>query len=83
MLTETILTKRTASISEFKKNPSAAMNESKGEPLAVLSHNKTAFYCVPPELFAAMMERIGDQMLLDKAISRIGGEEIDVNLEDL
>lgn len=43
MFTETVLAKHTSSISEFKKNPSAAMSESNGEPVAVLSHNKPAF----------------------------------------
>ena len=83
MLTKTILANRTSSISEFKKNPSAAMSESKGEPLAVLSHNKAAFYCVPPALFEILIDQVGDQLLLQKALSRVDEEEIEIGLDDL
>ena len=83
MFTETVLAKRTSSISEFKKTPSAAMSESHGEPVAVLSHNKPAFYCVPPALFALMMDQIGDQLLLDKAMSRLDDDEVEVTLDQL
>ncbi|HCI5908935.1 TPA: type II toxin-antitoxin system Phd/YefM family antitoxin [Klebsiella pneumoniae] len=83
MFTETVLAKHTSSISEFKKNPSAAMSESNGEPVAVLSHNKPAFYCVPPALFALMIDHIGDQMLLEKAEGRLDDEEVEVSLDQL
>lgn len=83
MYTETIHAKKTASISEFKKNPSAAMNESAGEPVAILSHNKPIFYCVPPALFELMVEQLNDQLLLEKAIARVTEPEVDVSWDDL
>ena len=48
MAMKTILSDLSVSMSEFKKNPSAALRESGGKTVAVLSHNKTAFYMVPP-----------------------------------
>lgn len=78
MITENILSRKTASITEFKKNPTAAMNESHGEPVAVLNHNKPAFYCVPPAMFELMFELVSDALLLQKALDRAGDEEIDV-----
>ena len=83
MITENILTRKTASITEFKKNPTAAMNESHGEPVAVLNHNKPAFYCVPPAMFELMFEHVSDALLLQKALDRAGDDEIDVSWDDL
>ncbi|MBM7345054.1 type II toxin-antitoxin system Phd/YefM family antitoxin [Pantoea coffeiphila] len=83
MITENILSRKTASITEFKKNPTAAMNESHGEPVAILNHNKPAFYCVPPAMFELMFEHMSDSLLLQKAVDRAGDEEIDVSWDDL
>lgn len=83
MITENILSRKTASITEFKKNPTAAMNESHGEPVAVLNHNKPAFYCVPPAMFELMFEHVSDALLLQKALDRAGDEDIDVVWDDL
>ena len=83
MITENILSRKIASITEFKKNPTAAMNESHGEPVAVLNHNKPAFYCVPPAMFELMFEHVSDVLLLQKALDRAGDDEIDVVWDDL
>ena len=53
----------TVSMSEFKKNPAAVLREAKSKPVAVLSHNKAAFYMVEPALFQAMLEELSDQDL--------------------
>lgn len=82
MYTEAIHAKRTASISEFKKNPAAAMKESEGEPIAILSHNKPAFYCVPPALFELMVEQLSDKLLLEKVTLRMNEPELDVSLDE-
>lgn len=83
MITDTILSRKTASITEFKKNPTAAMNESQGEPVAILNHNKAAFYCVPPAMFELMFEQMSDTLLLDKALARSTDDEVDVSWDDL
>jgi hypothetical protein len=36
-------------------------------------------YCVPPALFALMIDHIGDQMLLEKAVGRLDDEEVEVS----
>lgn len=59
------------------------MNESHGEPVAVLNHNKPAFYCVPPAMFELMFEHVSDALLLQKALDRAGDDEIDVAWDDL
>jgi antitoxin StbD len=60
------------SMSEFKKNPAAVLREAKSRPVAVLNHNKAAFYMVEPALFEAMLEALSDQELGRTVLARLG-----------
>ena len=60
------------SMSEFKKNPAAVLRDAKSKPVAVLSHNKAAFYMLEPALFEAMLEELADLDLHRKVLSRLG-----------
>jgi antitoxin StbD len=73
------------SISEFKKNPAKVLREAGGQPIAVLSHNKPAFYLVQPSIFEAMVEHLEDVELAELAARRVakGGRTIRVKPEDL
>jgi antitoxin StbD len=81
----TVLSTYFASVSELKKNPSQLIEESKGESIAILNHNKPAAYLVPAEKYEMMMEELDDLN-----ISRIIQEREDekksakeVSLDDL
>lgn len=80
---EAILSDLTISMSEFKKNPAAVLREARNRPVAVLNHNKAAFYMVEPALFEAMLDEIADRELLHKVIERLGERagaiEVDVD----
>ena len=54
-------------------------------PVAVLNHNKAAFYLIEPELFEAIMEEIADQDLYKKVLARLGEKSnaVEVDLDDL
>ena len=69
---ETIYSDVTISMSEFKKNPAAVLREAKSRPVAVLNHNKAAFYMLEPALFEAMLEELADQDLHRTVLSRLG-----------
>ena len=69
---ESIYSDVTVSMSEFKKNPAAVLRDAKRRPVAVLNHNKAAFYMVDPALFEAMLEELSDQALYRTVLSRIG-----------
>ena len=58
---QAIFTDMTVSMSEFKKNPAAVLRQAHGRPVAVLSHNRAAFYMVEPGLFQAMLDELGGQ----------------------
>lgn len=69
---ETIYSDITVSMSEFKKNPAAVLRVAKSKPVAVLNHNKAAFYMVEPALFEAMLEELSDQELGRTVLARLG-----------
>ena len=69
---ESIYSDITVSMSEFKKNPAAVLRDAKRRPVAVLNHNKAAFYMVEPALFEAMLEELSDQALYRTVLSRMG-----------
>ncbi len=82
---QTILADLAVSMSEFKKNPAAVLREANNRPVAVLNHNKAAFYMIEPALFEAMMEEIADQALYQKVLARMADKvnAIKVDLDDL
>ena len=85
MAMETILSGLSVSMTEFKKNPNEALRESGGQTVAVLSHNKPAFYMVPPERYEAMLEEIDDLRLVRVVKARLKQKDraIKVTLDDL
>lgn len=82
---ETILPDLSVSMTEFKKNPNDALQKSRKRTVAVLSHNKPAFYMVPPERYEAMLKELDDLHLVRLAKERFKqkGRAIKVMLDDL
>ena len=80
-----VLASVSTSITDFKANPNAILNQSEGEAVAVLKSNAPYFYAVPPSLFEAMFEALEDSALLIQANARMndGKEAIEVDLDDL
>lgn len=60
---ESVLATCSASISELKKNPSALIEQSDGEPIAILNHNKPTAYLIPAETYEAILEKLEDYQL--------------------
>jgi len=80
---ESIYSDVTVSMSEFKKNPAAVLREAKSRPVAVLNHNKAAFYMVEPALFEAMLEELSDQALYRTVLARMSerAQAIEVDID--
>jgi antitoxin StbD len=72
---QSLLTDLTISMSDFKKNPAKVLREAKSQPVAVLSHNKAAFYMVDPVLFEALLDEVEDAQLLPTLKARIASAE--------
>ena len=60
---ESIFATYSASISELKKNPSSLIDQSGGEPIAILNHNKPTAYLIPAETYEVLLEKIEDCQL--------------------
>ena len=81
---EAIFSDATVSMSEFKKNPAAVLRAARNRPVAVLNHNKAAFYMIEPALFQAMLEELADRDLHRKVLERLGERaravEVDIDV---
>ena len=61
----------------------AAVDSGEGFPIAVLNRNKPAFYCVPAEIYEAMLDRLDDQSLVAIVKDRSEEPSIRVDLNEL
>ena len=79
---DAILADYSVSISEFKKNPAEILRNAGEKPVAVLSHNRPAFYMVSPKVFEVMLEEISDRELIEKVKTRLGNlsEAVEVDI---
>ena len=84
---QSLLTDLTISMSDFKKNPAKVLRDAKTQPVAVLSHNKAAFYMVDPGLFEALIDEVEDAQLLPMLKARIAsaakGRYIEVDIDSV
>jgi len=73
------------SMSEFKRNPAQVLRTAGEKPVAVLNHNRPAFYMITPKLFEALVEELADRELADLARQRLALSDsaIEVDLDQL
>lgn len=78
-----ILANCSASISELKRNPSALIDQSEGEPIAILNHNKPTAYLIPAETYEALLDSIEDYQLgiivKERQNEKISAVEVDID----
>ena len=60
---QTLFTDLTVSMSDFKKNPAKVLRDAGTQPVAVLNHNKAAFYMIEPTMFEALIEDLADAQI--------------------
>ena len=72
---QTLVSHLTVSMTDFKKNPAKVLREAGTHPVAVLSHNKPAFYMIDPGLFEALLEEVADAQLLPRLRQRIANAD--------
>ena len=82
---DTIFADYSVSMSEFKKNPAQVLRTAGEKPVAVLNHNRPAFYMVTPRLFEALVQELGDRDLVALARQRLASTEpaIEVDVDAL
>lgn len=60
---KSVLANCSASISELKRNPSALIEQSDGEPIAILNHNKPTAYLIPAATYEELLDSMEDYQL--------------------
>ncbi|HAT51450.1 MAG: type II toxin-antitoxin system Phd/YefM family antitoxin [Nitrospirae bacterium] len=55
---EQVLASRSVGITELKRSPSAVLEQTGSEPVAILNHNRPTAYLLPPQVYEAMLERL-------------------------
>ena len=80
-----ILAGYSISMSDFKRNPAQVLRNTGERPVAVLNHNRPAFYMITPKLFKAMVEQLADRDLAELVRGRLAarGGAIEVDLSQL
>ncbi|MBY6346817.1 type II toxin-antitoxin system prevent-host-death family antitoxin [Providencia rettgeri] len=73
------------SMSEFKKNPAQVLRTAGEKPVAVLNHNRPAFYMVTPRLFEALVEEMANRDLDELVRRRLAVKDtaVEVDLDQL
>ncbi len=82
---DTIYADFSVSMSEFKKSPAHVLRTAGEKPVAVLNHNRSAFYMVTPALFEALVDELADRGLEKLARQRLALKDtaIEVDVESI
>ena len=78
---DTIYADYSISMSEFKKNPSQVLRVAGEKPVAVLNHNRPAFYMVTPKIFEMLVEALADRELTEVVRRRIAQKDQAVEVD--
>lgn len=80
---DTIYADLSISMSEFKKNPAQVLRTAGEKPVAVLNHNKPAFYMLSPRLFELLIDEMTDRDLNELVRTRFAQKnsaiEVDID----
>ena len=82
---DTIYADYSISMTEFKKNPAQVLRTAGEKPVAVLNHNRPAFYMLTPKLFEALVEELSDRYLVELARQRLARKDtaIEVDIDQI
>jgi len=82
---DTIYADYSISMTEFKKNPAQVLRTAGEKPVAVLNHNRPAFYMITPKLFEALVEELSDRDLVELVRQRLARKDtaIEVDIDQI
>jgi antitoxin StbD len=78
---DTIYADLSVSMSEFKKNPAQILRSAGEKPVAVLNHNRPAFYMLTPRLFEALIEEMTDRDLQELVRIRLAQKDAAIEVD--
>jgi len=71
------------SVSDLEKNPTAVVDGARGNPVAILNHNRVMAYMVPADTYEALVDALDDQVLIEIVRARAGEKGEPVGLDEL
>jgi len=80
---EPLLADASISISDFKKNPSAAIAAAEGFPIAILNRNRASAYLVPAKAWEELVDRLEDADLIALVCTRADETPVPISLDEL
>ena len=82
---DTIYADYSISMTEFKKNPAQVLRTAGEKPVAVLHHNRPAFYMLTPKLFEALVEELSGRHLVELVRQRLARKDtaIEVDIDQI
>ena len=78
---DTIYADYSISMSEFKKNPAQVLRTAGEKPVAVLNHNRPAFYMVTPKLFEALVDELAERDLVELVRQRLTRKDTAIEVD--
>jgi len=80
---DTIYADFSISISEFKKNPDQVLRAAGEKPVAILNHNRPAFYMVTPKIFELFVEALAYRDVTELLRQRLAQKDrsVEVNID--
>ena len=78
---DTIYADFSISMSEFKKNPAQVLRVAGEKPVAILNHNRPAFYIVTPKIFEMLVESLADRELTELVRHRLTQKDRSVEVD--
>jgi antitoxin StbD len=78
---EAIYADLSVSMSEFKKNPAQVLRTAGEKPVAVLNHNKPAFYMITPRIYEMLIEEVADRDLYELVRTRLAQKDLAVEVD--
>ena len=75
----------TVSMSDFKRNPAQVLRTAGEKPVAVLNHNRPAFYMITPKLFEAFVEEMAGREFVGLVRQRLALKDtaIEVDIDQI
>lgn len=80
---DTILSRRSVSVTELKRDFANVLKAADDEPVAVLNHNRPEAYLVPAAHFERLLAQLEDLQDLQLARERADGPFVNVTLDEL
>lgn len=80
---DTILSQRSVSVTELKRDYAKILRQAKDEPVAVLNHNRPEAYLVPAAHYEQLLAQLEDLQDAKLVRERADGPFVEVGLDDL